>query len=309
MQHQLEFSMLEPQQPVVRGQPDEEAVRMIRDYEGIALEYDPRGYCVCTSEGKDSRVLGHLMRRAGVKHFYLHSITGIDPPELVYFQRRNFETYRDAGYLTYDVMYEKSMWELMLKKRFPPLRQIRYCCEHLKERRTPEQGHALMALGVRKLESVKRAKNRDELEIVGQGKNGKALIMAWDNAENRRTFEICYAQSEKRLNPLAYWSDAFIWDYSRDAHLEQSALYDEGFKRLGCIGCPMARERGRRQEFARWPSFEKIWFSSFERTFALRQQLGLEVRYPSARDWFEWWLTDKGQEQMISEDQLSLEDG
>ena len=66
---------------------------------------------------KDSRVLGHLFRRAGVKHFYQHSITGIDPPELIYFQRSNFQQYRDAGYLTYDVMYRKSMWQLMLEKK------------------------------------------------------------------------------------------------------------------------------------------------------------------------------------------------
>ena len=66
------------------GQPDEEAIRLLRGYEDFALKIDPRGYCVCTSEGKDSRVLGHLMRRAGVKHFYIHNITGIDPPELVF---------------------------------------------------------------------------------------------------------------------------------------------------------------------------------------------------------------------------------
>lgn len=71
-------------------QPDDEAIRLLRGYEDFALKFDPRGYCVCTSEGKDSRVLGHLMRRAGVKHFYIHNITGIDPPELVYFQRKNF---------------------------------------------------------------------------------------------------------------------------------------------------------------------------------------------------------------------------
>ena len=49
-----------------KNAPDEEAVRLLRYYEGLALHYDVRGYCVCTSEGKDSRVLGHLMRRAGV---------------------------------------------------------------------------------------------------------------------------------------------------------------------------------------------------------------------------------------------------
>ena len=83
--------------------------RQLRYYEGLALHYDVRGYCVCTRAGKDSRVLGHLMRRAGVRHFYMPSVTGIDPPELVYFPRANFQVYRDMGYLIYDVMYQYSI--------------------------------------------------------------------------------------------------------------------------------------------------------------------------------------------------------
>mgnify|MGYP001708371571 FL=1 len=59
MEHQMSFT---------KNAPDEEAVRLFRYYEGLALHYDTRGYCVCTSEGKDSRVQGHLMRRAGVRH-------------------------------------------------------------------------------------------------------------------------------------------------------------------------------------------------------------------------------------------------
>ena len=106
------------------GQPDEEAIRLLRGYEDFALKIDPRGYCVCTREGKDSRVLGHLMRRAGVKHFYIHNITGIDPPELVYFQRRNFREYQDMGYEVHDCMYDMSIWQLMKKKRLPPMRHM-----------------------------------------------------------------------------------------------------------------------------------------------------------------------------------------
>ena len=143
-----------------KNAPDEEAVRLLRYYEGLALRCDARGYCVCTSEGKDSRVLGHLMRRAGVRHFYMHSVTGIDPPELVYFQRANFQAYRDLGYLPYDVMYQYSMWQLMRRKKIPPLRKVRYCCEHLKERPVPQQGRAILSLGVRKYESVGRRKKR-----------------------------------------------------------------------------------------------------------------------------------------------------
>ena len=61
------------------------------------------------------------------------------------------------GLLTYDVLYERSMWQLMLHKKFPPLRRMRWCCDHLKERRSQEYGTAILALGVRKYESVRRA--------------------------------------------------------------------------------------------------------------------------------------------------------
>ncbi|WP_370863652.1 hypothetical protein [Ruthenibacterium lactatiformans] len=32
-----------------KNAPDEEAVRLLRYYEGLALRCDARGYCVCTS--------------------------------------------------------------------------------------------------------------------------------------------------------------------------------------------------------------------------------------------------------------------
>lgn len=307
MEHQLAISFENLQTPTIRGQPDDEAIRMIREFEHLAIQQDPRGYCVCTSEGKDSRVLGHLMRRAGVRHFYLHSITGIDPPELVYFQRRNFQAYRDQGYLTCDVIYEMSMWRLMMKKRIPPLRIMRYCCQYLKERRTTEQGNALISLGVRKYESTSRAKKRDELEITAHGRGGKNIIFPFDNSENRRTFEYCYAHAEKRLNPLAYWPDSYIWDYSRETGLEQCGLYQEGFSRLGCIGCPMAGESGRRMEFARWPGFERLWLLYFDKLVALRNELGLANLYATGREWFEWWMSDTAQEEPADENQLMLD--
>ena len=180
-------------------------MRLLQYYEALALENDPRGYCVCTSEGKDSRVLGHLFRRAGVKHFYQHSITGIEPPELIYFQRSNFQQYRDAGYLTYDVMYRKSMWQLMLEKKIPPLRTIRYCCAELKEKRSEHQGKAVVSFGVRKYESVKRARSRNELEIALPRQ--KNLIMPFDDGENRKIFELCYRDRENastrwRIGPM-----------------------------------------------------------------------------------------------------------
>ncbi len=274
------------------GQPDEEAIRLIRGYEAFALRLDPRGYCVCTSEGKDSRVLGHLMRRAGVKHFYLHNITGIDPPELVYFQRRNFQAYRDAGYLTYDLMYRRSMWQLMLDKLIPPLRHMRYCCAEFKERRTPEQGDAMIATGVRRAESVRRKLNRSELEY------GRTHLNPYDQYGeiDMDTVRVCYDNPEWRkgglftLNPLAEWPDHWLWDYSKEAGLEQCSLYNEGFDRLGCIGCPMAGVEGRCREFERWPKFQDMYIRAFDRMVAARTARGMRQKFASGAEWFEWWL-------------------
>lgn len=294
MEINLDDTGMTYQMDLFKGAPDEEAIKMIQYYEMLAVENDPRGYCVCTSEGKDSRVLGHLFRRAGVKHFYMHSITGIDPPELIYFQRKNFQEYKDAGYLTYDVRYRISMWNLMIKRRIPPLRNARYCCEELKERRVEEQGNAILSFGVRKHESRKRAKNRDELEIATP-KGKRNIIMPFDNDDNRRTFEVCYANLEKRLNPIVDWYGENIWDYSNYWKLEQSCLYREGFERLGCIGCPMARKAGRERDFARWPKYKEQYIRTFGRMIEARKAAGLTILNfgQTAQELFDWWMSDK----------------
>ncbi len=305
-----QLSLLRP-----NGQPDEEAIRLIRGYEKFALSLDPRGYCVCTSEGKDSRVLGHLMRRAGVKHFYIHNITGIDPPELVYFQRRNFQAYADLGYETHDIMYDKSIWALMKKQRFPPMRNMRYCCKHLKERRSSEYGDAMLATGVRKAESVSRKKYRSELEIQGDTRDAVTHLNPYDQDGEIEmdTFRACFDNPEWdrdglwTLNPIAEWPDTWLWDYSAEAHLEQCTLYQEGFDRLGCIGCPMAGECGRRREFERWPGFERLWRKAFDDLVSLRAELGLAQKFSSGAEWFEWWLSDAAMEEPVNEDQIAFE--
>lgn len=291
------------------GQPDEEAIRLIRGYEAFALSLDPRGYCVCTSEGKDSRVLGHLMRRAGVKHFYLHNITGIDPPELVYFQRRNFQEYRDAGYLTYDIMYRKSMWQLMEEKLVPPLRHVRYCCAEFKERRTPEQAAAMIATGVRKAESVRRKFHRSELEY------GRTHLNPYDQDGeiDIEAVRACFDNPEWRLqgglftlNPIAEWPDNWLWDYSTEARLEQCCLYCEGFDRLGCIGCPMAQTCGRLRAFERWPKFRDMYVRTFEKMYAARKERGLKCGQASAAEWFDWWLYEPEAEDSTCEGAVSM---
>lgn len=292
-----------------RGQPDDEAIRLLRGYEHFALSMDPRGYCVCTSEGKDSRVLGHLMRRAGVKHFYIHNITGIDPPELVYFQRRNFQKYQDDGFETHEGWYDKTIWKLMLENLIPPFRGKRYCCRHLKERRIPQQGDAMISTGVRKAESARRKRQRSELEHDFQH------LSPYDQEEGVEveTVRTCFDNPEWSvgglwtINPIAEWADHWVWDYSSEAHLEQCCLYAEGFDRLGCIGCPNAKECEIKEQFKRWPGFERLWRKSFDDMHRVRSERGMRVLFRSGEEWFEWWTSKASMESPSDEDQLLLD--
>lgn len=296
------------------GQPDEEAIKLLQFYEQTALMRDPRGYCVCTSEGKDSRVLGHLMRRAGVRHFYVHNKTGIDPPELVYFQRRNFQRYHDMGLPIYDLWYTKSILQLARQEKFPPTRIIRYCCREMKEQKSPEQGEAMIATGVRKAESTRRKRLRSELEA----QNGDAAhkhLTPYSEETDRELLEGCMNNPEWSeglliINPLAEWPDRWIWDYSREAHLEQCSLYQEGFDRLGCVGCPQASEACREFQFKRWPGIKRIWMRVMEICIEERRRTGLPTTgvLETPQTLFDWWMSGKARaKSKDNKGQLSIE--
>lgn len=97
----------------------EDSIAFIREHE------PPEGYFVGFSGGKDSICTLELTRMAGVKHEAYYSCTGIDPPEVVKFIKQH---YPDVKWL-----YPKmSFWEGIRKKN-PPLRVTRWCCDVLKK--------------------------------------------------------------------------------------------------------------------------------------------------------------------------------
>lgn len=103
------------------------------------------------------------------------------------------------------------------------------------------------------------------------------------------------------ISPILYWTDAHVCEYIRDRELPYCSLYDEGFDRLGCIGCPMARESGRRREFARWPRYEEAWKRAFKAVWDKRtgtmQKNGRpwfgDARFANWESMWEWWLSDE----------------
>mgnify|MGYP003377250662 FL=1 len=125
-------------------------------FEAAALAMSSEGYYLAFSGGKDSQVIYQLAVMAGAKFTAHYHITTVDPPELFYFIRKEYpDVYMDKP--------ETTMWDLIVKKGFPPTRMVRYCCSDLKERGGAGK---FVLTGVRWEESRKR-KNRKLVEIDG----------------------------------------------------------------------------------------------------------------------------------------------
>lgn len=272
----------------------EQSLRLIREFEPIALHRHPLGYIVGYSGGKDSDVLVSLFRRAGVKFFVIHNHTTLDAPETVYYVRRKFAEWTEAG-IPCEIYYPRqSFWSLCREKKMLPLRIARFCCEELKERDIPELKFATHSFGVRKAESVKRALHRDSIELRNNKDYSDIQLFHFDNTEEVRQTDMCYRKNYFIVNPLAYWSDEYLWEYIQSEHIEINSLYSQGFKRIGCIGCPMAREY-RIFEFERYPKYKENFIRLCENIMQERKQQKLSNKYgfKTGEEYFNYWLYEE----------------
>lgn len=124
------------------------------------------GCTIADSGGKDSSVLKTIALKTkelyGLDFKIAHNHTTVDAPETVYFVRDEQKRFSYMG-IKYDIIKPKvSMWDLIVKKGFPPTRTMRYCCEELKE--TYGERERLVT-GVRMAESNNRKNNQGVVTI------------------------------------------------------------------------------------------------------------------------------------------------
>ena len=146
-----------------------------------------------------------------------------------------------------------TMWQLLRKKTMPPTSQFRYCCGYLKE--YGGRGRVKI-VGVRREESAKR-KDRQVVQL------------------DRAT-----------INPIYHWSEADVWEFLNCNIMDYCQLYDEGYNRLGCVGCPLASLKQREKDFERYPLYKKAYIRSFDemcKNSAVR-------KWSNGEEVFEWWM-------------------
>lgn len=251
----------------------------------------PEGYFLAFSGGKDSVCIKALADMAGVKYDAHYSVTTVDPPELVQFIKENHpDVIFDKQYWKEDGMFHKkgdpiTMWNLIPEKLMPPTRIVRYCCDYLKE----QSGHDRFVItGVRWAESVKRSQ-KGGVE-VSDYKTKPREYYDPDNPD-QELIHLCMTKKQRILNPIIDWTEDEVWEFIHEYNVPYCKLYDEGYTRLGCVGCPMA-DRRRRQEFDRWPKMKRHYMVAFEKMLAMRDAKGLKDNWDTAEDVMRWWLQE-----------------
>lgn len=272
----------------------ENSIRWLKSFE------PPEGYFLAFSGGKDSCVLKALADMAGVKYDAHYTVTSVDPPELVRFIKKYHPD------VSMDIPREDpddpnsppiTMWNLIPRKGIPPSRAIRYCCEELKE----SAGIGRITLtGVRWAESNRRKKTR---HLVNIGSNSKRIVLNNDNEESRQEVENCYKMRKTIVNPIIDWTDEDVWDLIHENNIPYCELYDRGYKRLGCIGCPMNTNAAK--ELESYPKYKQMYLHAFERMIAERERRGMKnkIDWSTPEKVMEWWL---GKSAGYDEDQLTI---
>lgn len=272
----------------------ETAIDRIKSFENVALRMNEEGYYVAYSGGKDSLVIAYLCILAKAKFALHNNHTTADPPELVYHIREMKKWFKDNHDIDLYIHFpEKPMWQLIPEKLMPPTRLARYCCDYLKEGGGIGR---LVITGVRWAESTKRKKNRHPVEFDKYGSQGKKakenrkVFLNSDNDEKRLMMETCKIKGKHILNPIIDWTNADVWEFITEYGLPYCKLYDEGFTRLGCIGCPMSGKKGMLKEFARYPRYYRNYLSAFDRMLKVREEKELETNWKTAEEVMNWWI-------------------
>lgn len=233
----------------------------------LALRYDPdKGFFVGFSGGKDSQALYHMMQLCDVPMHVYFSPTSIDPAENIRFIRKN---YPEVEFTKID----KSIFDVFREMKVLPSMRIRWCCAYFKEKGGEGK---VVCTGVRKAESVRRSK-RNEIEVSGRKFSGhmdefedwqekrtrkKMKNLNQDQFSDAKQTEVrCINGKDKiLLNPILEWSEDDVWEFlNKVVEVPHCELYDEGYTRIGCVGCPMATTKNQIKQFLRWPHVKEKW--------------------------------------------------
>ena len=268
----------------------EYSIDLIRKSEKMALRLDAEnGFYNTFSGGKDSQCLYHLVKLAGVKHKTHMNLTSIDPPEVIRFVKQN---YPDVEL----IKPRMSIFEMAKRKHILPTRRFRWCCAEFKEM---SGAGKVTLIGVRKSESARRSK-REEISTNIKGKRAEETFDQW--SEHEEQMVTCVGGKDKILvSPIIYWTEQDVWEFLNRNGIPHCKLYDEGYTRIGCICCPMAKYRTKLHDIKKYPHVKRIWLKTIQ---WLIDNGYVDHNFTDAETSFRWWISGKSFDKFYADEVL-----
>lgn len=252
------------------------SVELLQKAEKIALNYDAEnGFYLAFSGGKDSQALYHITLLAGVRFHGHMNLTSVDPPEVIRFVKKNYPEVEL-------IKPKKSIFQIAVEKQILPTMRVRWCCAEYKE--TAGAGKVTL-IGIRKAESARRAK-RNEVEINNRKFSGtlesldeyrhelkakrarrksKKDGVNITNADQEQTLGCISGKESILISPIIHWTEKDVWEFlNKVMEVPHCSLYDEGWHRLGCIGCPMSSAKQKQIENTRYPHVKRNWIKAIK---------------------------------------------
>lgn len=216
------------------------------------------------------------------------NLTSVDPPEVIRFVKQHYPEVEL-------IKPKMSIYDMAKKKGCLPTQHVRWCCEEFKEM---SGAGKVTLIGIRREESSRRAK-RNEVEMRSRKFSGS--FDQW--SEHREKMVTCVRGKDKILvSPLLYWTSRDVWEFLNSNNIPHCSLYDKGYKRIGCILCPMSGHKQKVKELRDFPHVKTHWIKAIE---WLRENKWADTSLSEDSEMaFNWWISGKSFKQFYADEYL-----
>ena len=104
------------------------------------------------------------------------------------------------------------------------------------------------------------------------------------------------------VSPIINWTERDVWEFlNKVVKVPHCKLYDEGYKRIGCILCPMSNYRQKIRDMQRFPHVKRKWIQTIQKLIDAGY---INRNFTDAEFGFNWWISGKSFDQYYAEEVL-----